>query len=271
MKALFFDLDGTLLTSDKTIAPSTRSAILEARQRGVKAFIATGRSFYLDKMLGWTDEDFALFDGGVYCNGGCICLDGETHCSLIDPQAIRIVLEEAARFPEVHMSLHGPRDEHAFNFTMPKALWGPWGLCQERILPLDDRIIQGCIKLLLFYDELVNSTRVLPPELFSRIQARCEGLANVYLTDQGRAIQMVSCNSGKRAGIEFVRKRLGLQAEDVAVFGDDLNDMDMLSFYPNSVAMGNGAPQVKTAARYITLSCDEDGIAYALKTLLHII
>ena len=97
MKALFFDLDGTLLDSEKKIPASAAQALTAARQKGVKVFVCTGRSLRVEKMLGWTTE-MTLFDGGVYCNGACICLDGKTKYVYIQPEAVRAVLEEVSRY-----------------------------------------------------------------------------------------------------------------------------------------------------------------------------
>ena len=89
--------------------------------------------------------------------------------------------------------------------------------------------------------------------------------------DQGATIQIVSRESSKRVGIEKVRKALGLCPEEIAVFGDDLNDLEMISAYPVSIAMGNAVEEVKAAAKYVTLENDAGGIAHALKNILHVI
>ena len=210
MKALFFDLDGTLLDSGKKIPPSAVEALLQARARGVKVFVCTGRSLRVEKMLGWTTE-MQLFDGGVYCNGACIHLDGEVRYVCIEPQAVRAVLAEAGRYEDVHVSLNGEGAEHAFNFVPPDSMMGPWGMKPEDIHPLDDAAISHCTKMLVFYQELVNSTRPLPEDLFPSLQEKCGGTATMYLTDQGATIQIVSRESSKRVGIEKVRKALGLE------------------------------------------------------------
>lgn len=270
MKALFFDLDGTLLGSDKKIPPSAVEALLAVRAKGVKVFVATGRSFRVDKMLGWTEE-ITLFDGGVYSNGACICLEGEVRYAWIDPEAVRAVIGEVSRYPEVHLSLNGEEARHAFNYTPPAYILGPWGITTEDIVPLDESAVNAATKLLIFYKELVNSTRPLPEELFPRLQALCGDRATMYLTDLGATIQIVSRESSKRSGIEKVRKALGLAADEIAVFGDDLNDLEMIRAYPVSIAMGNGAEAVKSAAKYLTLPNDEGGIAHALKNILYMI
>ena len=270
MKALFFDLDGTLLDSGKKIPASAAKALMAARARGVKVFVCTGRSLRVEKMLGWTTE-MQLFDGGVYCNGACICLDGETGYVFIEPEAVRTVLSEVSRHEGVHVSLNGEGAEHAFNFDPPQSMMGPWGMKPGDIHPLDDAAICHCTKMLVFYRELVNSTRPLPETLFPALQQKCGESATMYLTDQGATIQIVSRESSKRAGIERVRRALGIQPEELAVFGDDLNDLEMIRSYPVSVAMGNAVAEVKVAAKYVTRANDDAGIEYALKEILHII
>ena len=270
MKALFFDLDGTLLDSDKRIPASAVEALRAARAKGVKVFVCTGRSLRVEKMLGWTTE-MTLFDGGVYCNGACICLDGETRYAFIDPDAVRAVIDEVSRYPEVHMSLNGEGADHAFNFDPPDSMMGPWGITPENIHPLDDEAVSHCTKMLVFYRELVNSVRPLPEELYPRLVESCGDRATMYLTDQGATIQIVSRESSKRAGIERVRRALGIEPEELAVFGDDLNDLEMIRAYPVSVAMGNAVDAVKAAAKHVTLENDCGGVAHALKEILHIV
>ena len=270
MKALFFDLDGTLLDSDKRIPASAAEALLAARAKGVKVFVCTGRSLRVDRMLGWNTE-MQLFDGGVYCNGACICLEGEVSYVRIDPQAVREVVDEVRRWPGVHLSLNGEGAAHAFSFDFPAEMMGPWGIGPGDIHPLDANFIARCTKMLVFRQELVNSDESLPEALFPRLQARCGEGATLYLTDGGCTVQIVSRESSKLAGVRRICWQLGLRMEEIAVFGDDLNDLEVISACPESVAMGNAVAAVKSAAKYVTRANDEAGVAYALKHLLHVI
>lgn len=72
IKALFLDLDGTLLNSERIISRQTRLTLEKCKESGIKLFIATARPPLLDRMLLWDENTLSLFDGGAYYNGGCI-------------------------------------------------------------------------------------------------------------------------------------------------------------------------------------------------------
>lgn len=272
IQALFFDLDGTLLSSRKTLLPSTIQALRLCKQQGVKVFMATARSPRLAQKLGWPEDVAALFDGGLHSNGACLVMGSDTSYTYIDPDAVRLCVQEVAKHEGVQLSLHMEGDLHAFNHFMPDRMLSPWGMKREDILPLDDHAMHHAVKLLIYYDYLLEATGKLMPEaLYPALQAACGSKAHIYLTDGGTTMQVASLQASKHLAIERVRQQLGLSREEIAVFGDDLNDVEMLSHCPNSVAMGNAHPQVKAIAAHVTHSCDEDGIAHALRNILHII
>nr|MBR4280347.1 HAD hydrolase family protein [Clostridia bacterium] len=267
LKALFFDLDGTLLNSEKAVAPATHAALERCRERGLALYVATGRSPRLDATLGWTEHELCLFDGGVYSNGACVMLDGHCCWEHIAADAVAACVDIANRHG-VHISLHMDDGCHAFNFTLPQSVWGPWGVSEGNVLPLDDRAMSRTVKLLFFHEHLVDSVTLLPEGLLPELQAAVGHAVSLYLTDGGCAIQAAARHVSKLTGIEAICRARGYAEDEIAVFGDDLNDLPMLQRYPHSVAMGNAVPRVKAAARHITRSCDEGGIPFALETLL---
>ena len=196
-------------------------------------------------------------------------MDGREEYSYIDPDAVRACIRAAAAYEDVHLSLHMPHEGYAFNFAIDESMNKGWGLKQARICAVDEEAICSTVKILIFYDHLTDSVRALPEELGERIRREAGDKANVYVTDEGRTIQLAGRDAGKLRAIERVRERLGLEISEVSVFGDDVNDLEMISFYPNSVAMGNGTAQVRAAAGFVTRANDEDGVAYALDVLLN--
>ncbi|MBQ4264078.1 MAG: HAD hydrolase family protein [Clostridia bacterium] len=268
IRAVFFDLDGTLLDSKKQIPESAKAAIRRCREKGVRIYFATARSPRLDQTLNWGEREFALFDGGIYSNGACVKLGEDAWYRFIDPKAVRLCVAEAEKYEDVHYSLHMPQEGYAFNFPVDASMHKGWGLAQARICTPDEEAMGRTLKVLLFYDHLTDSRRELPTALTSAIQCSCEGIARVYLTDAGRTIQLSSIEAGKLQTIERIRMDEGWSIDEVAVFGDDINDLEMIAFYPRSIAMGNGVEQVKRAAGWVTRANDEDGIAYALEQYL---
>ena len=62
---------------------------------------------------------------------------------------------------------------------------------------------------------------------------------------------------------------LGYTMDEVMVLGDSLNDYSMISMdFGATVAMGNAVPEIKEAAKYITKSNNEFGVAYAIDQVL---
>ena len=64
----------------------------------------------------------------------------------------------------------------------------------------------------------------------------------------------------KATVIQAVCEKLGIDREDTYAFGDSVNDLDMLKYAAYGIAMGNGTPEAKAAADYVTDDLLEDGI-----------
>ena len=70
-----------------------------------------------------------------------------------------------------------------------------------------------------------------------------------------------AAGSGKTAVIQALAEISRISPEDIAAFGDDLNDIEMLKLCGTGVAVANAVPQVLEAADEVTLSNDDDGLA----------
>jgi hydroxymethylpyrimidine pyrophosphatase-like HAD family hydrolase len=65
----------------------------------------------------------------------------------------------------------------------------------------------------------------------------------------------------KSAGVAELAKRWNVAQNEIAAFGDDLNDIDLLTYAGISVAVGNALDEVKASANHICGDCDDDGVA----------
>ena len=74
------------------------------------------------------------------------------------------------------------------------------------------------------------------------------------------------CN--KATGIARVCEYYGADAAYTIAIGDSGNDDDMVRFAGIGVAMGNATEKIKAAADFVTLDCEDGGVAYALEKLV---
>ena len=68
----------------------------------------------------------------------------------------------------------------------------------------------------------------------------------------------------KASAVDVLAGRLGISLDQVVVFGDSGNDLEMLRHVPNSVAVANATPEAKAAARWHIGECADDAVAHAI-------
>lgn len=255
MKALFFDIDGTLVSfRTHRIPQSAIDAINRLRRQGVKVFIATGRPRPFVDNLGELE-----YDGIISVNGAsCRMEDGTVvnHVPVDKSDLVRLV--EYCK--QNSLPIVFATDDYAFrNMDSPHIV----EVFELLHIPLPDiRPVEHCLEadvmqVIAFFrsdDERYIMDNVLKG---------CDSYRwHPAFTD------VIAKGNSKRTGIEAVLRHCGIDLTEAYAFGDGGNDIPMLSYVPNSVAMGNASDEVKRAARYVTDSVDDDGIANFLKQLL---
>ena len=268
IKALFFDLDGTLLNTEKKISQANLEALKECKSRDIKLYLATARPPSLERTIGLSQEVLQLFDGGIYCNGACIKMGKETEYSFLSPQVAKEMIKSVEPYPQINMAWQLPQNKHAFRHPIKPEFYQNWGVQVEDILSIDESLADQVVKALIFEKSFFDGVDEVPTSLVACLIEDCLEEANIYWTDQGKLVQITDITVHKEQGIEKVRKSLALSKNEIAVFGDDVNDHQMLSAYPNSVAMGNAIDYIKNIAGHVTLSHDEEGIAHAIRHIL---
>ena len=72
-------------------------------------------------------------------------------------------------------------------------------------------------------------------------------------------------HANKGEALLALAKHLGIEREQTLAFGDGLNDLSMLKEAGVGVAMANACDEAKALADWVTLSCDEDGVARGIE------
>ena len=251
IKAVFFDIDGTLVSfKSHTVPESARSAIARLREQGVKVFIATGR---LMKHVGIVND--IEVDGYITVNGGyCITSAGEVIFESAFPSATveRVIdLSEQYGFDlnvmthqDMYVSSMGERVKKIASMIniMPT-------VADVRAIAATQPVVQMCPYI---SRELEQEIMPLLPD--------CVGSRwiETFMDLNVRGVD-------KSLGIQQVMNYYGLTMAEAMAFGDGGNDLPMVRDAAVGVAMGNACDELKAVADYITSSVDEDGVSRALE------
>lgn len=254
VKALFFDIDGTLV-SFKThqIPDSTVDAIAKAKERGVGIYISTGRPLPIITNLGSIEK---YIDGYITTNGALCMVDGNiVSCEAIPPDDVSFMLDDAAR-NDYACIVVGERRLCVFN---DKPVFNQIFVNDLAVENIDET---------LPVESVVGNERIL--QLTPFIDADYEASVMDVMKNcvSGRwhpaFTDITSRKADKGIGLEKMAAYLDLDISCTMAFGDGGNDVSILRRAGIGVAMGNAVDAVKCSADYTTTSVDDDGVRNAL-------
>lgn len=250
IKAIFFDIDGTLVSFNNHQVPKgVFDALYKLKEKGIKLFIATGRGKDgLDVLNSFP------FDGYITLNGQYCYNDQEIIYSntikKTDLQALLSYLEThqvPCGFTEENNKYFNYRDErvdaiHEITHNDNH----PAGDCSHVI---DKNIYQ----IMCFVDE--DEEKVILDKMPNCISARWHPTF----------CDISPIGGTKQKGIDEFLKYYNIDLSETMAFGDGGNDLQMLQHVNTAIAMGNGAEALKDIADFVTKDVDDNGIIYALK------
>ena len=234
-KAIFFDVDGTLV-SFKThqISPAVRQALQALRERGIKLFLSTGRHL---AMLDPVRQVFD-FDGYVTLSGQYCTAQGQ-------------VLRSTPMPPEAVEELVAAARTDAFSCIFLEG----------------EEIYINCINEMTrqFIRDLSIPMPLQRPADYAR--GREVYQAVTFLTQERwhpNFLDVIPPSGGKDRGMDALLDYFRIPVEDAMAFGDGENDLSMLLHAGIGVAMGSAHEEMKRQVDWVTGTADEDGVVQAL-------
>lgn len=250
VRVVALDLDDTLLRSDGTISQRTVELLRCWRARGNYVVIATGRP--PRSIADALPDDFHQVPWITY-NGALVFEDGkqiyENLMSVEDTRRIVTLLQDA--LPSLTLGLE-INDILYLNQEIKRP--SPYQLAD-----LLEIATSPSAKVLFWHTD------------FTALDGLLSGLpptARALLSDKYNLVQILAASADKAEALRFVVERWQLDMSQVAAFGDDVNDIEMVRISGLGVAVANAIPAVKDVADCITHSNDEDGVAAVLEELL---
>lgn len=261
-RAIFFDLDGTVLTSDKRLTERNRRALLAAQQAGVLIVPATGRLYEgMPAFIRALPLEYALTVNGA---------------EVFDVKNSRVLRREELpleRALEIFDLLDG------FDCVYDCYAEG-WGYMDRTMYEQAERYViePAFLKLVKELRKPVADLRTHLRENFTSIQKiqlffhspaehrrATETLRRLLLdcyvsssVRQNIEINIASANKG--AALTFLVDALQIPRENTLAFGDGSNDITMLRAAGIGVAMANASPEVLSVADTVTGRNDADGV-----------
>ncbi|NLB62438.1 MAG: HAD family phosphatase [Clostridiales bacterium] len=243
-KIIFLDLDGTLLTSEKTISKYTLSVLEECKRKGILLVFATARSEASSKRF-----VKIVKPNGLISNGGSLVRFGDEiihKCTLDKITSDALIIELLTR-PELRMLTvetdTGYYISHIGNYSSDYG----HAVYYDFATPL-------------FQDTYKVTIDVATHKVVQEIANK---FPNVSVTPfSGETwYRLAHIESSKKNAAQKVIDFLGLNVAQTTAFGDDYNDIEILKLCGIGVAMGHAADRVKAISDYICEINDNDGVA----------
>ncbi len=244
IKLLLFDLDGTLLHSDKSISDYTLNILQKCRERGILMGIATARGeSNAPAIIPVIDPDIVISSGGAL-----VRQRGEIL------YAAEFSADEAESLLDDIKSICGTDCE-----ITSDTLYGYYANYKEEDTPDWGEVIP-C--------DFVNF-RIPSLKICANIHDESRAKALEATLKDSRMLRFTGCDwyqitkseATKGAAAKAIARALNIPLEQIAAFGDDEVDIDMLQVCGRGVAVENALESVKNAADAVTLSNDSDGVA----------
>ena len=254
IKALFFDIDGTLVSfNTHKVAQSTIEGLNIAKERGIKIFISTGRPLSFINNL----EDIEhLIDGYITTNGSYNFM-GKSVISMHS-----IPKEEV-------LTLVDYLNKHEY----PAILVGTDNTAVINHKPIVDRIVIDTLNITNI-DFSITAETVLQQDILQITPFITQEQQDIIMPQiphcaserwHPEFIDTVNKQASKGKALSEIVAYNDLLISETMAFGDGGNDISMLLKAGVGVAMGNANDNVKAMANYVTSSADDDGIYKALK------
>ena len=254
IKAAFFDIDGTLVSLKTKVYPaSLPGAIAALRRKGIRCFVATGRSRFeiaeehlldgiaFDGYLTNNGQDAYDADGKLLCGTPIAPDDAEAILQWAEENHCACWMVSSEESLLSHVDARVLRAMDAIHTAPPK--------CGDLRRMLENPVYK--IVLFLHREEMVQPL------------SRTRNCRMTQWFDCG--FDIISIEGCKKSAMLKILSRCGYTADECIAFGDSENDIEMLRAAGIGVAMENGTEACKAAADFIAPDCDDDGIVKALQ------
>ncbi|OCN02552.1 hydrolase [Clostridium sp. W14A] len=263
-----FDMDGTILNSEKTISGRTLDAVNRAASSGKKVILSTGRCISELKEF----EDLLQNVRYYVCESGALIYDtalkSVLHSETFPRDTVERVLEIAAA-EDVMVYMMSAGAPFANRREVSNTSHFHMGLYQDMM----NRTANQKDDLAAYYRSTQTPVEKLnlfsaSAEIRERIYARIRELPVSIAYSEETSLELSPLHVSKASGLVWLCRYLRIPLERTVVVGDADNDAEVLRIAGLSVAMGNALPRIKKICDVVVADNDHDGCAEAVDRYL---
>jgi Cof subfamily protein (haloacid dehalogenase superfamily) len=260
IKAVVFDMDGTLLKSDNTLSERTIKAVEALRKTGRKVFLATGRSY--DAVYPFLTA-LAIKTPIVCFNGAAVvdALTGHPIFSHFLQESIARFLIRLAKMNNIYYQAYNREGKLIYERVCEQSkFYEKHSGIQGSIYDFNDGSALQVYKIVYIgeYDDL----KILADEVQSKFTT--QDIYSVF--SMPYFFEVMNPLAGKLTALKEALSSEKLNSSEVMVFGDGQNDLEMLQWAHMGVAMENGSKELFNAVPRKTIaSNNDDGVARYLE------
>ncbi len=255
IKLIMTDMDGTLLDEKGELPIELGEIVPQLRDKGILFAAASGRQYYklLDTFDEYKDEMLFLAENGTYV----VYKGQELFSNGMSKETVEGILKIARNIPDTHILVSGKKKGYCeaptTKFIDELELYYARYEVVEDFLSVDDDFL----KIAIFDDKGAehNSSHYFNAY---RDQLQVSVSAKHWLDIMNRG-------ANKGVAVKQIQEHFGFTGEETMVFGDYLNDLEMMSAAYYSYAMENAHPDVKKAARFMAKTNREHGVIQVIQ------
>ena len=258
-KLMAVDIDGTLLNSKHELTGKTKEAIEKAVKKDIIFTLSTGRPVhgikFLSELLNF-NKDFPVitYNGAmvVMSKSGKVLYDQKLKEKYVNE------IESLCKENGTHMIIWSDNnlymtEENAYTMDYQKILNTGYTIVENF-----REIARGGITKAIWIDETEKIKK-----LQGKIQEHFGGTLNCH-TSRPYLLEFVDKNASKAVGMEKIGEYYNIDKSEMIAAGDGYNDISMIKYAGLGVVMGNAPNDIKEIADFVTLTNDEDGLAYVI-------
>ena len=255
------DLDGTLLTSAKTITANTQQVLIEAQLRGHTIILASGRPLY--SILPFAEQlEMQKHRGFIIAYNGSLVWDCAAGRAIKEQTIPLHIIPQLAQAVSDDFHIHGYKGNSIVIQGKPDE-WSEY-IARANKMPL--------LEVEDFAEAITDPQHKCiitgPPRklwhLERRIRKQFEDSLDAYRSESF-LLEVVPKGIDKAEALRELLMQAGGRTKELLCCGDGYNDLNMMRLAGISCATRNAKKPVKEAASFVTDSCDHDGVAKAVE------